>query len=88
MIDLLIITVAALVAGWASWPPRGERRGALALGLAVLWAALILVGWQREVLPGFGLWLAVLALMGALAALLVVWSIANLLGRARGKGEE
>jgi hypothetical protein len=85
---LLFFGPALLFAAWATWPPRGEERGWLLLALAALWAALVAVGWQRGVQPGFGPWLLVLALMGALVALLVLWSLTNLLAKPRGNEDE
>jgi F0F1-type ATP synthase assembly protein I len=83
MLDLLILLLAALAVGWASWPPRGEHARWLALGLVALWAALVVVGWRRGILPGFEAWLILLALIGALVGLLVIWSAANLVARPR-----
>ncbi|MDQ4076235.1 MAG: hypothetical protein M3220_08310 [Chloroflexota bacterium] len=89
MIDFLILGSAFLFALWASWPPRGERRRWLSVGLVTLWVALLLVGWRRGIQPGFGAWLVALAFIGALLALLVLWSVSNLLGRPhRSTGEE
>lgn len=80
MIDGGILLVALVGAGWLVAPPRGDQRGWLVAGLAVLWAALVIVGIRRGILAGFEAWLLLLALMAALAGLLVVWSIANLRG--------
>jgi F0F1-type ATP synthase assembly protein I len=83
MLDLLILIIAILITAWASWPPRGEHARWLASGLVAFWAALVLVGWRRGILPGFEPWLILLALIGALVALLVIWSAANLIARPR-----
>lgn len=83
MIDLLIIGMAIVVTGWATWPPRGIRRPWLLLGLLALWLALVGIGWRRGIQPGFAAWLLVLSLIGALVGLLVVWSVTNLIGRPR-----
>lgn len=85
MSDWIILILAIGIAGWATWPPRGEQRRWLALGLAGLWAALVAVGVRRGVMPGFFPWLVVLALVGALVALLVVWSVTNLWDARRGR---
>src|SRR5690606_22918407 len=78
MLDAAIIALALAGAGWLLLPPRGDRRGWLATALFLLWGALMLIGWRRGVLAGFEGWLALLALMAALAGLLVVWSAVNL----------
>src|SRR5688572_27130262 len=69
--DTVIIVISIIVAGWLVMPPRAARRGWLALALSVLWAGITAVGWRRGVLAGYEAWLALLALMAALAALLV-----------------
>jgi hypothetical protein len=76
--DLFIITLAILSAGWMLRPPRGDTRAWLALSLLTLWLGLMAVGLYRGILSGFEGWLALLALMAALAALLVLWSLVNL----------
>lgn len=73
--------MATLLALWAAWPPRGTRRRWLALALAALWLALVAVGLEQQIQPGFTPWLLLLALIGALVALLVLWSLATLLAR-------
>jgi hypothetical protein len=83
MTDLLIISIAMIVTGWATWPPRGEQRRWLLFALAVLWGALVAIGWQRGIQPGFVLWLIVLSAIGALVGLVALWSLTNMLGRAR-----
>lgn len=83
----LILGVTLFFAGWATWPPRGEERRWLLLALLALWGALVTVGWQRGVQPGFAPWLLVLALVGALVALLVVWSLTNVVGKPRSREE-
>jgi hypothetical protein len=88
VVTLLVVGPALLFAAWATWPPRGEQRGWLLLALVALWAALVAEGWRRGVTPGFLPWLAVLALVGALVALLVLWSLTNMMGRRRGEKDE
>ena len=44
---------------------------------ALLWAAIVAVGVRRGLADGMGPWLIVLALIGALAALLVLWSLVS-----------
>ena len=84
---LLPLVAAVAVTLWATWPPRGDERGWLALGLGINWAALALVAWQRGVLPGYLPWLLALTLIGALALLLVIWSLTNVLARRQPRGE-
>jgi len=76
--DIILIIIALILAGWMVAPPRAEERGWLAAGLGVIWAALVIVGLWRGVLAGFEAWLVLLALMAAVAGLLVVWSAVNL----------
>lgn len=83
MLDFLILTLALLITAYATWPPRGERRGWLIVGMTALWGAVVAVGWRRGVLAGYESWLVLLALIGAVLGLLVVWSFTNLLGRPR-----
>lgn len=84
MIESVILATTLGVVGWAVWPPRGDQGRWLLLGLLGLWAALVAVGWRRGIAPGFVPWLLLLSLLGALVGLIVVWSLANLLGRGRG----
>ena len=49
----------------------------LGAALALLWAAIVAVGVRRGLADGMGPWLIVLALIGALAALLVLWSLVS-----------
>jgi hypothetical protein len=76
--DIILIVIAFILAGWMVAPPRAEERTWLAAGVGVIWGALILVGLWRGVLAGYELWLILLALMAAVAGLLVVWSAVNL----------
>lgn len=81
--DIVVIVIAALASGWLLWPPRGERGGPLLLALALWWGALVVIGLGRGIVPGRGPWLLLLALVGALVALTVVWSAVTLLGQER-----
>lgn len=81
MIDLFLILIALLIAGWMVAPPRTEQRGWLAAGLLIIWGALVAVGVRRGVMAGFEAWLVVLALMAAVAGIMVVWSAVNLRSR-------
>ncbi len=88
MIDLFLLLAAVAWTLWATWPPRGDQRRWLLAGLAALWGALMGVGVRRGVQPGFVPWLAALAVVGALLALVVVWSGAQMLGQPRKAEEE
>lgn len=83
MSDIFLMSGALLLTGWLVWPPRGDQRRWLLLGLLVLWGGIVGVGWRRGIMPGFVGWLVVLGLLGALVGLLVVWSVVTLLGRPK-----
>ena len=75
--DTLILLLASGGAVALLWPPRRDEGRWLAAALALLWAAIVAVGLRRGVAEGMGPWLALLALIGALAALLVLWSLVS-----------
>lgn len=81
--DSILVVLATVFSGWLLWPPRGERAGPLLGALTLWWGTLVLIGLARGVVPGRGPWLVLLALIGALVALTIVWSAVTLLGRER-----
>ncbi len=87
MLDLLLLLLAVLIAAYATYPPRGNSRWWLAVGMCALWCGLIAIGWRRGVVAGFEAWLVLLALMAAVIGVLVIWSATNLAGTPRQQNE-
>ena len=84
----LLLSVVTGLTLWASWPPRSDQRRWLLFSLALWWGLFVGLAGLRGVQPGFWPWLLVLALIGASIALVVVWSLANLVARPRLPQEE
>ena len=77
MADWILLLLASGGAVALLWPPRRDEGRWLGAALALLWAAIVAVGVRRGLADGMGPWLIVLALIGALAALLVLWSLVS-----------
>lgn len=83
MLDLVILLIASAAGMALLWPPRRDEGRWLATTMALLWVAIVAVGLRRGIVAGMLPWLLVLAIVGALAALMVLWSLVAALTRGR-----
>lgn len=81
---LLIVALSVLLLR----PPRGEHARWLGVVLLIWWGSIVVVGLRRGLAPEVLPWLLLLALIGALAALLVLWSLVYLSYLPREEEEE